>query len=177
MDAETLAQESRPTWGARNLGLQAFAACAGGAPSARQRREPRSSRAAQETPTHPTLVHRSHPGSARGPRGRGSARFSALGWPGRRRCEGQVPPPPQPRQGHGEQFPTLPRICKKKKVKVFTFLVGGFVCAVLKVGTQSKTFYLRMPLHTRPCKVFLLQGALGRKKKKPACFLHGQGVE
>ena len=43
-------------------------------------------------------------------------------------------------QGHGEQFPTLPRICKKKKKKVFTFLVGGFVSAILKVGDTKQNF-------------------------------------
>ena len=76
------------------------------------------------------------------------------------------PRPPSPGRATGNNFQLFQGYAKKKNVKVFTFLVGGFVCAVLKVGTQSKTFYLRMPLHSRPCKVFLLQGALGRKKKK-----------
>lgn len=140
----------------------AFAACA----RVRRRRVPRQQPglpAAPGTPNPPSPGPQIPPGR-RSRATRPAAPRASPRWGG----EGAGVRVRFPRlQGHGEQFPTLPRICKKKKKSLHVFLVGGFVSAILKVG-DTKHFYLRMPLHTRSCKVFLLQGALGRKKIRPA---------
>lgn len=67
-------------------------------------------------------------------------------------------------QSCGEQFPTPPRKCKKKKKNLFTFLVCGFVSAILRVGDKKQNFLQKnVAAHT----VLQSVSSSGRFRKPP----------